>query len=151
MAARGPPDDHSGMSPWTNLEADRAFTQAARRRRRAAFMSRLRHRCVECSRLPVVLATAARKHWHGVCELPLDMITGTTEPNRAEQFDSQFRPSPITRPRWERVYAAQERGATLPPISVVAAGDGFAIRDGHHRVSVARARGAATINAVLAG
>ena len=30
----------------------------------------------------------------------------------------------------------------LPPISVVQVGDAYAIRDGHHRVSVARARGA---------
>ena len=39
---------------------------------------------------------------------------------------------------------AEQRGAVLPPISVVAVGDAYAIRDGHHRVSVARARGALT-------
>ena len=38
----------------------------------------------------------------------------------------------------------------LPPISVTQIGDAYAIRDGHHRVSVARARGAATIDASLA-
>ena len=37
----------------------------------------------------------------------------------------------------------------LPPISVVAIGDAYAIRDGHHRVSVARARGALTIDATV--
>jgi hypothetical protein len=37
----------------------------------------------------------------------------------------------------------------LPPISVVAVGDAYAIRDGHHRVSVARARGAVMIDAVV--
>jgi hypothetical protein len=37
----------------------------------------------------------------------------------------------------------------LPPISVVPFGDGYAVRDGHHRVSVARARGALTIDAVV--
>ena len=35
----------------------------------------------------------------------------------------------------------------LPPISVVPVEDGYAIRDGHHRVSVALARGALTIDA----
>jgi hypothetical protein len=30
---------------------------------------------------------------------------------------------------------------------VVPTGDGYAVRDGHHRVSVARARGATTIDA----
>ena len=36
---------------------------------------------------------------------------------------------------------AEHRGVTLPPISVVQVGDRYAIRDGHHRVSVAKARG----------
>ena len=45
---------------------------------------------------------------------------------------------------------AEERGTVLPPISVVQVGEGYAIRDGHHRVSVARARGAATITASVA-
>jgi hypothetical protein len=35
------------------------------------------------------------------------------------------------------------------PVSLVALGDQYAIRDGHHRVSVARARGALTIDAVI--
>ena len=38
---------------------------------------------------------------------------------------------------------------TLPPISVVPVGDGYAVRDGHHRVSVARARGAVAIDAAI--
>jgi ParB-like chromosome segregation protein Spo0J len=42
---------------------------------------------------------------------------------------------------------AEQRGAVLPPISVVPTDGGYAVRDGHHRVSVARARGAATIDA----
>jgi ParB-like chromosome segregation protein Spo0J len=32
---------------------------------------------------------------------------------------------------------------------VVQVGDTYAVRDGHHRVSVARARGAATIDAIV--
>jgi hypothetical protein len=39
----------------------------------------------------------------------------------------------------------------LPPIEVVPVAEGYAVRDGHHRVSVAVARGAATITAVLDG
>ena len=44
---------------------------------------------------------------------------------------------------------AEQRGTLLPPISVVRVGDAYAIRDGHHRVSVARARGALTIDAIV--
>jgi ParB-like chromosome segregation protein Spo0J len=46
------------------------------------------------------------------------------------------------------VWLAAHRGETLPPISVIRVGDRYAVRDGHHRVSVARALGAATIDAV---
>ena len=65
------------------------------------------------------------------------------------QFDRDFRPAPPVRTRWQSIWMAEQRGAALPPISVVAVGDGYAIRDGHHRVSVARARGALTIDAIV--
>ena len=58
-------------------------------------------------------------------------------------------PPPIARCRWQRLWLAEHRGAVLPPISVVAVGDAYAIRDGHHRVSVARARGALMIDAIV--
>ena len=47
------------------------------------------------------------------------------------------------------LWKAGQQGTLLPPVSVVLIGDAYALRDGHHRVSVARARGAATIRAVV--
>jgi len=44
---------------------------------------------------------------------------------------------------------AEHRGVVLPPISVASIGDNYAVRDGHHRVSVARARGAVAIRAMV--
>lgn len=79
-----------------------------------------------------------------------EAIRGTTEPNRAAQFDDAFRPAGLTGRRWRSVWLAFNRGATLPPISVIRVGDDYAIRDGHHRVSVARALGVPTIRAVVA-
>ena len=38
------------------------------------------------------------------------------------------------------MWLANHRGTTLRPFSVVPVSDGYAIRDGHHRVSVAKAR-----------
>jgi hypothetical protein len=37
----------------------------------------------------------------------------------------------------------------LPPISVIAVDGAYVLRDGHHRVSVARARGVVTIDAAI--
>ena len=95
-------------------------------------------------------ATHRRCGPRGVTEIPLEAIAGTTEPNRAAQFDQHFRPKPLTRCRWQRVWLAFQPGVTLPPISVVQVGDAYAIRDGHHRVSVAKALGALTIPALVA-
>ena len=85
----------------------------------------------------------------GLREIPLDAIRGTLEPNRAAQFDADFRPAASIRARWQSIWLAERSGAVLPPISVVQVGDEYAIRDGHHRVSVARARGACTISAFV--
>jgi hypothetical protein len=137
----------SGLSPWARLEADRAFTAASRARRRAALLARVRRLGRTCG-LPVYEDGDRRRPGRaGVAEIPLEAIAGTTEPNRAGQFDPQFRPKPLTRSRWQRVWLAVQQGVTLPPISVVRVGDAYAIRDGHHRVSVAKARGALTITA----
>jgi hypothetical protein len=143
------PLDLHGMTPWTRLEADRAFTAAARARRRAALLARVR-RLGRAMGLPVYDEAAQRRSGpRGVIEIPLEAIAGTTEPNRAAQFDHHFRPTPLTRGRWQRVWLAVQQGVTLPPISVVQIGDAYAIRDGHHRVSVAKARGALTITALV--
>jgi hypothetical protein len=138
------------MSAWSELEAEKAFTQASRARRRAAVVARLR-RARLCG-LTVFDETrrSGSRSSRGVHEIPLDAIKGTTEPNRAAQFDQDFRPSKLTRFRWQSVWLAFNRGATLPPISVVQFGDAYAIRDGHHRVSVAKALGAPSIRATVA-
>ena len=138
------------MTGSAQIDAQRAFSRLARARRRASLLSRLR-RCAACSRLRVYDAGAAARGAaaHGIREIPLDEINGTLEPSRAAQFDSSFRPAPLARARWERVWLAEHRGAVLPPITVTPVCDGFAVRDGHHRVSVARARGALTIDAIV--
>jgi hypothetical protein len=76
----------------------------------------------------------------GLKSIPLDSIVGTVGRNR--DFDRAFRPlSGRTRTRWERIANAQRRGKDMPPISVYRIGDMHFVRDGHHRVSVARALG----------
>jgi hypothetical protein len=74
----------------------------------------------------------------GVQVIAVDSIVGTVD--RATGFDRSFRPtSGRMRTRWERIAAAMRRGEPLPPIDVYRIGDAHFVRDGHHRVSVARA------------
>jgi hypothetical protein len=143
------------MTGIGEIDAERAFSRAARGRRRAAIARRLRREPAERGRLAVYdereFQRADRAIGHGIREIPLCKIDATLEPSRAKQFDRRFRPAEPARTRWERVWLAQERGTVLPPISVVRVGDGYAVRDGHHRVSVAKARGALTIDASVDG
>jgi len=138
------------MSTWTQIEAEKAFKLAARARRRAAIVCRIRSRGGRVCGLAVFEERSRSQAARGYREIPLEAIKGTTEPNRAAQFDNDFRPTKLTRCRWQSVWMAFHRGATLPPISVIQVGDAYAIRDGHHRVSVAKALGAPTIAAIVA-
>jgi hypothetical protein len=146
---------HGGMlltgSP--TMDAERAFTRAKRARRRAAVVRWVRRQAGACAGLPVYddgeLARGVGRPARGVREIPLDAIRGTLEPSRARLFDCSFRPAAGARARWQRLWVAEHLGVVLPPISVVAIGDAYALRDGHHRVSVAAARGAATIDAIV--
>jgi len=132
------------------IDAD--FTQVARSRRRAALARRLRREPVGRDRLPVYDERALARSGapgRGIREIPLEAIGGTLEPSRATLFDRCCRPAGGARARWQRLWLAEHRGAVLPPISVVLVGDAYAVPDGHHRVSVARARGALTIDATV--
>jgi hypothetical protein len=139
------------MTGSSRMDAEIAFTRTARARRRAALLRSLRRRSAEATRLavyePSKLAPAKPDGRHGLREIPLDQINGTLEPSRARLFDRSFRPAPEARSRWQNLWLAEHRGAVLPPISVVQVGDGYAVRDGHHRISVAKARGAVSIDA----
>ncbi len=131
-------------------DAEKAFARVRRARRRAVVLHTVTRRRRCWGRLPVLGDLPPTAGAGGaVREIPLERITGTLEPTRAAMFDSDFRPAASARARWQRVWLAEHRGEVLPPISVTAVGDEYAILDGHHRVSVARARGAATIVASL--
>lgn len=142
------------MTGSSAIDAERAFTRAARGRRRAAVARRLRRTPADDGRLCVYgeprMSRPRANGRQGVREIPIDAISGTLEPSRAAMFDRCFRPTGRARSRWERVWLAEHQGAVLPPISVVEVEDErYAVRDGHHRVSVARARGAISIDATV--
>jgi hypothetical protein len=84
----------------------------------------------------------------GMETIDLDSIHGTVD--RAKGFDREFRPtSSRVRTRWERIANAMRRGEPMPPISVYRIGDVHFVRDGHHRVSVARALAQPVIDAYV--
>lgn len=82
----------------------------------------------------------------GVRVIPLDQIVGSVD--KVRDFDRRFRPtSDRSRQRWEQISRRTREGHSFPPIEVYQLGNLYFVRDGHHRVSVARAMGAREIEA----
>src|SRR6188472_3320779 len=92
-------------------------------------------------------AAGAEQRALGVRAVELETIVGSTEPDKVRAFDARFRPPAWTAGRWQGIWLARRRGAALPPIEVFRLGGDHYVRDGHHRVSVARALGETSIDA----
>jgi len=81
-------------------------------------------------------------------DVPLDAIVGSVD--RYQDFSRGFLPRMDSdRDRWVGVKLAMTGMAGVPPIEVYRLGDAYFVKDGNHRVSVARQLGAPTIQAVV--
>jgi hypothetical protein len=134
----------------TRSEADARFRALVRRRRRTERARRLRR--LDPERLDVLddragWASTAGRRALGVRLIPIDSVTGTLEPFKARTFDRAFRPDRSAAEHWKRLWLAQAHGASLPPISVYRVDGRHVVRDGHHRLSVARDHGLSAIEA----
>ena len=84
--------------------------------------------------------------YKGMQVIPVKQIIGSE--NRYHDFSSAFYPmNTHLERRWESIDAAHLDDVVLPPISVYKLGDTYFVRDGNHRVSVAKSRGVEFIDA----
>ncbi len=84
--------------------------------------------------------------YKGLQDVPLEQIVGSV--GRYRDFTNNFLPrSNKMQERWSRVYAQAHSMTGLPPIELYKVGEVYFVRDGNHRVSVARQIGAKTIEA----
>lgn len=84
----------------------------------------------------------------GLQEIPVDAIVGSV--GRYADFTRSFLPrGTADEERWARVRAVAEGLEGLPPIEVYQVGDAYFVKDGHHRVSVARELGSTLIEAYV--
>jgi hypothetical protein len=82
----------------------------------------------------------------GLHTVPIGQIRGSE--GRCSDFDRDFHPlQDHSRGRWLRVARARDEDKVLPPVELVQVGDIYFVRDGHHRISVARALGQLDIEA----
>ena len=136
-----PSDWRSTGLPSADARDD--FTRARRRAAWAKVIARLSGRPGDVAVLlpydEVVAALGPREIIPlGLQTVSLDTIVGSTD--RVGGFDRHFRPtSGQPRERFERLAAAARRGESFPPVDLFRVGALHFVRDGHHRVAVARA------------
>lgn len=91
---------------------------------------------------------AIEKNTQQLQEIPLDAIVGSV--GRYHDFTRKFFPkSSIDETRWARVKASTLGLSGLPPIDVYQIGEVYFVKDGNHRVSVARQMGNSAIQAYV--
>ncbi len=139
----------SSGSPRVDAESD--FMKARRHQVLSGLAARLRNDVedvVQSMSFDEVVKALGRKaeSYVGTKVIPLDAIVGSVD--KVRDFDRRFRPtSAVNRQRWERLARASRTGEIIPPIDVYQIGDYYFVRDGHHRVSVARSLGVTLIEA----
>lgn len=84
----------------------------------------------------------------GIRDIPIDAIVGSV--GRYTDFNKDFLPlRDSDLERWARVKVANNQLVGLPPIEVYQIGEVYFVKDGNHRVSVARQLGATHIQAYV--
>ncbi len=84
----------------------------------------------------------------GMQEIPIDAIVGSV--GRYDDFTRDFLPKKDSiQARWAQVKAGILNMTGMSPISVYQIGEGYFVRDGNHRVSVARQLDTPTISALV--
>jgi nucleotide-binding universal stress UspA family protein len=131
----------------------RAVLDFRRARRRAAqeqLLARLHGKSAELLPYEQVRHMLKGKIGHqlGLREIPLDAIVGSL--GRYSDFTRSFLPlQDEDQERWAMIQAKASDLDGLPPIEVYQIGEVYFVRDGNHRVSVARQLGATHIEAYV--
>ena len=145
---------HFGIDKESPLEARRKagflFSKAVSRGSWRSFWFSLQGKENKLQDLDQVAQEAQRQPARnkGIVNIPLNQIIGSE--GRTNDFDSAFNPRKThNRDRWIGIAAARRRGIALPPVELIRFGDSYFVRDGNHRVSVAKAAGQAEIEAQI--
>jgi hypothetical protein len=129
----------------TALRLYRAARNRGLMRRMQSALSRRSHRLLDLGAVQAA-CDVWNRHYAGIQTIPIRQIRGSE--GRCEDFDADFRPLRThSKDRWLGIAVAQQMGRTMPPVQLIRIGDVYFVRDGHHRISVARALGQEEIEA----
>lgn len=123
---------------------DKAHARGLRHQRFSSLFGR-QNRLFDLNEMEHLVPLGARFD-AGVRLVSIDAIRGSE--GRDTDFDADFNPlQEHTRERWISVAVARQAGVALPPVRLVQIGDVYYVRDGHHRISVAKYQGQSEIEA----
>ena len=92
------------------------------------------------------MVQARQESYRGMQEVPIRQIIGSFD--RFRDFDRAFLPRHArSAGRWKNVDRAYHQEIRLPPVQLYKVGDIYFVKDGNHRVSVAREHGVEFIDA----
>ena len=131
-------------------QVDREFTAARRRARIRRLRAKLRRKPGVRTLLSFEEQRRSLRAYGGICRgrttVEMSRIVGSA--GKHDYFDEGFMPlRSLSRERWKRIDRAFRLGHELPPVTLYKLGRLFFVKDGHHRVSVARFHGAEWIDA----
>jgi hypothetical protein len=102
-------------------------------------------RLLDLNSLPACQNSGSRRY-AGTQPVLIRQICGSE--GRTADFDAELNPlHENSRDRWVSVAAAMLRGVALPAVELIQVGEVYYVRDGHHRISAARALGQEAIDA----
>lgn len=136
------------MSDYHKVRAKEDFDKALGRARLSGILSLLAPEKKELLSFGEIrsIIKPASESYLGMQVVSLFRIVGSE--GRYNDFNKMFLPKKgHLRNRWERVDEAHHRDILLPPISLYKMGGVYFVRDGNHRVSVARMQGGTAIDA----
>lgn len=136
------------MNPYVQQEANSDFYKARTRETMQKILNLLNPSRQELLSLREVrdVLKPTGEHYRGLQVVPVDRIVGSE--GRYRDFNKQFLPRhDHLRRRWAKVDEAHITNVILPAIRLYEIGGVYFVRDGNHRVSVARAQGVESIDA----
>lgn len=141
-------DDRTGQEAKLKHQSDLAFSKAISQGFMQELKQLLRRRSE--SLLPFDEVKEKLELWHvkdrGLHAVPLDSIIGSQ--GRYRSFTRNFLPlEENLRTRWKQIETAVTTGKNLPPVELYKVCDAYFVKDGHHRISVAKAKNKRTIEA----
>jgi hypothetical protein len=131
-------------------QVDKDFHRALLKASLHRWKKRLRRDLADERLLSFDVAKGTLAQWNqvyrGMRVVEVEMITGSV--GRYKDFDRSFLPNKKSMSqRWSRVDRAYHQGVELPAVSLYKIGEAYFVRDGNHRVSVAKYHNAAAIDA----